>query len=438
MLSGWHSQGLDGAGRNQWLFDDTKGKLRTRLASSPAATQLGLGYLVEQELDDASRGQWRGTGFELRSDAWTVVRSGQGMLLSATAREQGKSTQADAQEALLLLRGAQDASRRLNDSAGQHKARPLAASEGYEDLLKALEPQREGRYAAQLKGQAAGSAAAGQRTGEAAVERINGPHLLIDSPNSQNLATPASAVLHAGEHLHATAQSDAHVAATQTYAAVSARSASVFAQQGAIRAVSAHAPVSLHAHTDILEALAGQDITVTSSAEGIEILGQQRVTLQAAGGSVILDGADIVFKGPGLFSVKGATHNFVGPGSDAAALPALPSTTVDDPLIVSAELIHKDGALASAAKKAGTSLMAGFGGAGAAGADGGLGGLGDLRPAAWAIWARRPPARRPSSRKLPARPTHWPGWRKIPWARCRRRRACSAAWVRRPPPWEAC
>ena len=56
---------------------------------------------------------------------------------------------------------------------------------------------------------------------------------------------------------------------------------------------------------------------MTSSAEGIEILGNQRVTLQAAGGSVTLDGADIVFKGPGLFSVKGATHNFVGPGSDA-------------------------------------------------------------------------------------------------------------------------
>ena len=386
VLSGWHSQGLDGAGRNQWVFDDTRGKLRTRLASSTAATQLGLGHLVEQDLDDANRGASRGTGFELRSDAWTVLRSGQGMLVSATAREQAKSTQADAQEALLLLRGAQDASRRLNDSAGQHQARPMAAAEGYDELLAALDPEQDGRYTAQVNGQAAGKAANGQRTDSTAVERINGPHLLIDAPNSLNLATPASAVLHAGEHLHATAQSDAHVAAQQTYSAVSARSASVFAQQGPIRAISAQAPVSLHAHTDILEALAGQDITVTSSAEGIEILGNQRVTLQAAGGSVTLDGADIVFKGPGQFSVKGATHNFVGPGSDAANLPALPSTTVDDPLIVSAELVHKDGAMASAAKKAAAGLMAGFGGAAGAGAAGGAAagvgtaGLGDIMP----------------------------------------------------------
>ena len=82
----------------------------------------------------------------------------------------------------------------MNDSAGQHKARPLAAAEGYEDLLNALDPKLEGRYAAQVNGQAAGKAADGQRTGDAAVERINGPHLLIDAPNSLNLATPASAV----------------------------------------------------------------------------------------------------------------------------------------------------------------------------------------------------------------------------------------------------
>ena len=378
VLSGWHSQGLDGAGRNQWVFDDTQGKLRTRLASSTAASQLGLGYLIEQELDDASRGAWRGNGFELRSDAWTVVRSGQGMLISATARAQAASTQADAREALLLLRGAQDASRRLNDSATQHKARTLEAAAGYDDLLKALDPEQEGRYDTSVNGQQAGKAASGQRTDDSAVERISGPHLLVDAPNSLNLATPASAVLHAGEHLHATAQSDAHIAAHKTYSAVAAKSASIFAQSGPLRAISAQAPVSLHAHTDILEALAGQDITVTSSVEGIEILGQQRVTLQAAGGAVVLDGADIIFKGPGLFSVKGATHNFVGPASDNAALPMLPSTNVDDPLIVNAELVHKDGKMAAAAKRAATALAAGpGGGAAASGMADTLGGIGD-------------------------------------------------------------
>ncbi|MFP3758665.1 type VI secretion system Vgr family protein, partial [Cupriavidus sp. SIMBA_020] len=84
---------LDGQGHSQWLFDDTAGQVRTRLSSSIAASQLGLGYLVKQAADDASRGEWRGSGFELRSDAWTVVRSGQGMLLSANAREGARSTQ---------------------------------------------------------------------------------------------------------------------------------------------------------------------------------------------------------------------------------------------------------------------------------------------------------------------------------------------------------
>ncbi|MES1496987.1 DUF2345 domain-containing protein, partial [Vibrio cholerae] len=92
---------------------------------------------------------------------------------------------------------------------------------------------------------------------------------------------------------------------------------------------------------DMLEMLAGQDITITSTTDSIEILANTRITLQAAGGSIVMDGGDILFKGPGMFSVKGASHNLIGPASDAAALPALPSSQVGDPMLVTAELVHR-------------------------------------------------------------------------------------------------
>ncbi|WP_131727192.1 type VI secretion system Vgr family protein [Achromobacter xylosoxidans] len=332
-LSGWHSQGLDGQGHSQWLFDDTAGQVRTRLSSSIAASQLGLGYLVKQAADDASRGEWRGSGFELRSDAWTVVRSGQGMLLSANAREGARSTQADAQEALALLRGARNAAGRINDAATQRQARPLAANEQYDALIKAVDPKADGRYPGSVGGQQAVKAAGGERGGSDPVERIDGARMLIDAPSSMNLATPASAVLHASENLHVTAQADGHIAARQTFASASGRSTSLFVQDGGLRAIAANAPVSLQAHTDMLEMLAGQDITITSTTDSIEILANQRITLQAAGGAIVMDGGDIVFKGPGMFSVKGASHNLIGPASDAAALPALPSSQVGDPML---------------------------------------------------------------------------------------------------------
>ena len=110
VISGIHSNNFDGGGYNQWVVDDTSGQVRTRLATSSAATQLNLGYLVQQAVGSSQRGSYRGQGFELRTDAWAVVRGGEGTLISATARaQQGSgvtSTQLDSAEAVGLLRGA--------------------------------------------------------------------------------------------------------------------------------------------------------------------------------------------------------------------------------------------------------------------------------------------------------------------------------------------
>lgn len=379
-LSGWHSRGLDGNGHTQWLFDDTAGQVRTRLSSSIAASQLGLGYLVQQGADESSRGQWRGTGFELRSDAWTVVRSGQGMLLSTNARESARSTQADAQEALMLLRGAQHAAQRIDNAATQSQARALAANEQFNALIQALDPQADGRYAGSVGGQQAVKASANERSGTAPVERIDGARMLVDAPSSLNLATPASAILHASENLHVTAQADGHVAARQTFASASGRSTSLFVQDGGLRAIAANAPVSIHAHTDMLEMLAGQDITITSTTDSIEILANTRITLQAAGGAIVMDGGDILFKGPGMFSVKGASHNLIGPASDAAALPALPSSQVGDPMLVTAELVHRPASMKQALTGSAQALNA-AGAADAAAASGGASSAGGIGPA---------------------------------------------------------
>ncbi|PTN41632.1 hypothetical protein DAI43_37730, partial [Achromobacter xylosoxidans] len=191
-----------------------------------------------------------------------------------------------------------------------------------------------------------------------AVERIDGARMLIDAPSSLNFATPASAILHASENLHVTAQADGHVAARRTFATASGRSTSLFVQDGGIRAVAAESPVSIHAHTDMLEMLAGQDITVTSTTDSIEILANQSITLQAAGASIVMNGGDILFKGPGMFSVKGASHNLIGPASDAAALPALPSSQVGDPMLVTAELVHRPKAKLQAQAGSGQALNA--------------------------------------------------------------------------------
>ena len=86
---------------------------------------------------------------------------------------------------------------------------------------------------------------------------------------------------------------------------------------------------TLQAHTDALEILADQSITVTSSNDEIHVLANKKIVLQAGQSAVTLDGANITFTCPGKFSVKGAGHAFLGADSGPAEMEILPKGTVD-------------------------------------------------------------------------------------------------------------
>jgi len=333
-LSGIHSHNVDGGGFNQWQLDDTQGQLRTRLATSTASTQLNLGYLVQQAPGSAQRGAYRGSGFELRTDAWAVVRGGEGVLLSTSARSrQGcgvTSTQMDAAEAVSLLKGAQALGKTLGDAAGQQQALfSKDALKAQADFIDLVDPKAKGKHAGAVGGQSALKAKSGSREldAEQPVEKFASPIVLMDSAASINWATPASTVLYAGQQLHWTTQSDLHMTAAHTVSSVAGGPASLFTHAGGIQAIAGNGPVSLQAHTDALEILADKEITVMSVNDCIEIKASKKIVLQAGQAAVTLEGGDITFACPGKFSVKGGKHLFDGGGRGAASFSPLPSST---------------------------------------------------------------------------------------------------------------
>ncbi|AXV70348.1 type VI secretion protein [Ralstonia solanacearum] len=316
-LSGWHSQGLSGDGYNQWVVDDHPGQLRTRLASSTANSQLSLGYVMSHGATGGERGSWRGTGAELRTDAWAVVRAGGGLLLSTTARPQAGGTVLDAHEARGQLTAAQKTAQRLSDAASSQQALPMAANEAFDPLAQALDPAQDGHYEDNFNDQDA------TQPNKAPVERFGQPWLVAESPTSIALASQATTTVYAGRHLHATAQADWHLAAGNVVAAAAAKGVSLFAQRNGIRAIAEGGPVSIQAHTDALAVLADKAVTVTSSADSIEILAQQNIVLHGGDSMIRLEGNAITFETTKL-DVKGAGHPLIGPGGQAAELPALP------------------------------------------------------------------------------------------------------------------
>ncbi|MEO7495930.1 MAG: type VI secretion system Vgr family protein [Massilia sp.] len=334
VLSGIHSHNFDKSGFGQWQLDDTPGQLRTRLASSSAATQLNLGYLIQQAPGTAHRGSYRGRGFELRTDAWAVLRGGEGVLLTTSARaSEGSgvsSTQMDAAEAVALFKGAQTLGKSLGDAAAQQQA--LFSKHGAaarDELLAQIDPAANGKHAGALNGQQAAKAAPGTRDLDNArpVEKFGKALVLMDSAASINWATPASTLLFAGGQLHWTSQSDLHLAAACTVSSVAANAVNFFSHAGGIQAVAANGPVSLQAHTDQLEILADKAITVVSVNDAIEIKASQKIVIQAGQSSITLEGGNITFACPGTFSVKGGQHLFDGGASKPASFAPLPSSS---------------------------------------------------------------------------------------------------------------
>ncbi|MES2118104.1 MAG: type VI secretion system tip protein TssI/VgrG, partial [Pseudomonadota bacterium] len=288
VLSGIHSHNFGDGGYNQWQIDDSPGQLRTRLATSSAATQLNLGYLIAQAPSSAQRGSYRGAGFELRTDAWGVVRAGEGILLTTSARtRQGSgvaSSQLDAAEALGKLKGAQALGQALGGAARQQQALVSKDGDGARDRFMArIDPGQDGKHAGPVGGHGAQKNKSGTREPDAAqaVEKLGAPLVLLDAAAGMNWATPASTVLFAGQQMHWSTQGDTHLASGHTSALVAANSVSYFTHAGGIQAIAGNGPLSLQAHTDQLEILADKAVTITSVNDVIAIKANQTITLQA-------------------------------------------------------------------------------------------------------------------------------------------------------------
>ncbi len=312
-LSGWHSHGLGHAhgGLNQWVIDDATGQLRQRLASSGGAaapwSELSLGHLIGQDTTGARRGPWLGSGFYAHTDGWASVRAAQGLLVSTSARPGNGGPQMDATEAVAQLKSAQSLGQTLSQAAlGQgaaglpsHLAKSDAALQG---LIKAIDGSRD-------------------RTPGAT---FSAAHIVLDAASSAVLTSPATLAHFSGLDTTLTAQSDVHATAAHTASLVSGKTTSLYTHQGELQAFAAHGALSLRSHTDTLEVLADQAITLASIDGHITLTASSRIDLIGGDSKVSLKGGNIDFVTPGSFLVKAAKHDWGSGGGGGGELPSLP------------------------------------------------------------------------------------------------------------------
>jgi type VI secretion system secreted protein VgrG len=341
-LSGFKSVALGADGMpkqaNHLVFDDTSGRLRTQFATDAAATQLNLGHLIHQA--DNYRGSFRGTGWELRTDAYGAIRCGKGILLSTyygTAPGGHAESAGENSPGIALLKQAQGFADTFNRAALTHQTVQFIASEGHklngEQSQSRLDDENAPIAAMRkvISGQV--SAQDGSEDGEGS--KIPHSHAPVVTVAAQaGIGITASDGLHiaAGEVAHFASGRDTHIAAGEALTMHSGQALGILAGavgagdgNSGIKLYAGEGDIDMQAQSDTMTFAAKELVKLISANSHIDFAAAKSITLcTAEGASLTIEGGNITFACPGTISVKASTKTFTRPTSMNYPLSSFP------------------------------------------------------------------------------------------------------------------
>ncbi|CAI8692351.1 MULTISPECIES: type VI secretion system Vgr family protein [Burkholderia] len=305
-VSGIKTKEIKGRRYNQLRLDDTPGQISSQLASEHAHSQLNLGYLTQPRQD--GRGQDRGEGAELRTDAAAALRAAQGILLTTYARSQASGGQLDRDELLRLLGECTELFKSLGDYAGQHggQASDTAGQQAVAAAFKGWTP-------------GSGSGASGTGTGDAAGSQA----LMAFGAQAGSVAmTPKTHVTYAGENIDQVAQQHVQLTSGQRITLHGGRGVAMFAHSDGVSAIANQGKVTLQSQNDDTQIDSAKNIQFTAAGGKLAGMASDEVVFTTSGGAYLkLHGSDIELGCPGTFTVKSAGHSWQGPASMSTDMP---------------------------------------------------------------------------------------------------------------------
>jgi type VI secretion system secreted protein VgrG len=280
-LSGLRSRELAGSQENRVVADDTNGKLQVQVSSDYAQSRLVVGYNT-RITGHAGRGQARGTGWELATDAWGVLRANQGILVTTETRSGAAAAAKDMGETVQRLAQARDLHDTLASAAVQAQAQDKQDQPTVTDALKKQNDE--------IGGQTGGD-----------FPELSKPHLVLASPAGIQATTAGSTHLASGAHTAVTAGSHLSVSTGSSLLASAKNAIRFFAYRLGIRMVSYAGDIDIKALQRNLNLLAKLDITQT--AESITIRATKQLMLNGGDSYISLNPGKITV-GSGKYEVN--------------------------------------------------------------------------------------------------------------------------------------
>lgn len=302
-VSGIKTKEIKGRRYNQLRLDDTPSQISAQLASEHAHSQLNLGYLTQPRQD--GRGQDRGQGAELRTDAAAALRAAQGILLTTYARSQASGGQLDRDELLQLLGECTELFKSLGDYAGQHGG-------------QATDTAGQQALAAAFKGWTAG----GGSNGHAGAPDGSQALMAFGAQAGSVAITPKTHVTYAGQNIDQVAQQHVQLTSGQRINLHGGRGVAMFAHSDGVSAIANQGKVTLQSQNDDTQIDSAKNIQFTAAGGKLAGMASDQVVFTTSGGAYLkLHGSDIELGCPGTFTVKSAGHSWQGPASMSTDMP---------------------------------------------------------------------------------------------------------------------
>ncbi|QGX92473.1 type VI secretion system tip protein VgrG [Tatumella sp. TA1] len=272
------------AGRNELRMEDQRQSEHIALSTPFGATALNQGHIVDAENEP------RGTGFELRTDEFGVIRVAKGLLITADGQVKAVGDVLSREEALREIEAGYQRLERLADAERQALALEADVASQIAMFNERLKPLNEMIHF----------------TAPESIALASGEHL--------QLAATGNIAVNAG--------GDISTGSMGNTAILAGKKLGLFAQNGKLSLISDQGPVLVQAQNDAIYLSAAQKLSISSMSD-ILFAGKKKVTLIGGGSYVLIEAGRIEYGTPHTYTRNVKRTRKLRPAGQDIAFPLM-------------------------------------------------------------------------------------------------------------------
>ena len=304
-----------GGRSNHVLLDDTAGKIQAQLKSDHLHSQLSLGHITRIE-DNQGRKDFRGAGFDLRTDGHGAIRANAGLLITTYGRQAANANMLSMEETTNQLSAAHDQHKNMGALAVHHLAHDQDEADAVQSSLQQQADDVSGN---------------GHTRSADSHPEMQAAHLTLASPAGIESTTPGSTHSHSGAHHAITAGKHISLASAGSLLVAAGKNVGILANK-AMRLIAAKGKVQIQAQDNDIDILA-QKILELIGKQGIILKSDNLIRLMVGGHAIQLTpGGGIEFLSPMAPQFHTAAVNLGNPKSMTEVIQSSPESKFNDTL----------------------------------------------------------------------------------------------------------